>query len=484
MLTKQTHPFQTPVLHTRAHQTAPPTRPQTTLPVPPYPCSATPAHLRPQIPPRTPIKRNPIMTPHHPSTTITMRHTTNATPLCAESLPSPFPFTKWRHFKEAFSPEVVYQARDSSPVPVSSCLDPFGGSGTTPLACQFAGIESTTIEVNPYLADLIEAKLTLYDVEILTRDLGTILHLADKTDPSLTIEDLPETFVEPGVNSRWLFNREVAERILSILLAIASLSSEAHRRLFKVLLGRTLVPLSNAIVNGKGRRYRRSWDKNTKSRGQVDLMFTDAASDAIREIRLRERRKSTVYNLIRGDCRQALKDLESSDLAVFSPPYPNSFDYTDVYNIELWMLGYLRHRKDNSVLRLNTLSSHVQINRDFAPPPAGSQQLDDAIGSLNLIAQQLWNRNIPLMLGAYFAEMSEIVKLVQALLTPGGIICIVVGDSCYAGVPIRVAQILAELSATTGVSVDRVLALREMRKSAQQGGEIQLSENLLVLRTS
>ena len=413
-----------------------------------------------------------------------MRPTANATPLRANKRPSPFPFTKWRHFKEAFSPDLVYQAIDTSELPVHTCLDPFGGSGTTPLACQFAGIESTTIEVNPYLADLIQAKLTLYDVETLTRDLGTILHLADKTDLSPMIDALPATFVEPGVNNRWLFNREVAERLLSILLALPSLSSEAHRRLFKVLLGRTLVPLSNAIVNGKGRRYRRSWRTNTKTRGHVDLMFTDVASDAIREIRLCEFREPTAYNLIRGDCRQALRGLESSDLAVFSPPYPNSFDYTDVYNIELWMLGYLRHRKHNSALRMNTLSSHVQINRDFAPPPAGSQQLDDALGSLNLIAEQLWNRNIPSMLGAYFAEMHEIVQLVHALLTPGGIICIVVGDSSYARVPIRVANILAELSATTGLAVDRVLELREMRKSAQQGGETQLAENLLVLRTS
>ena len=262
--------------------------------------------------------------------------------------------------------------------------------------------------MNPYLADLIEAKLTSYDVEALARDLGTILRLAEKTDPSSRIDNLPVTFVEPGVNSRWLFSREVAERVLSILLAITSLATETHRRLFKILLGRTLVPLSNAFVNGKGRRYRRSWDKNIKSRGEVDVMFTDAASDAIREIRLCESRSLTSYNVLHGDCRQALKALESYDLAVFSPPYPNSFDYTDVYNIELWMLGYLRSRRDNSFLRLSTLSSHVQILREFAPPPAGSQQLDDAIGSLSLMEQKLWNRNIPAMLGAYFAEMTEI----------------------------------------------------------------------------
>lgn len=53
------------------------------------------------------------------------------------------------------------------------------------------------------------------------------------------------------------------------------------------------------------------------------------------------------------------------DLAVFSPPYPNSFDYTDVYNIELWTLGYIRDAASNQRLRSATLSSHVQIGRKF-----------------------------------------------------------------------------------------------------------------------
>jgi len=44
--------------------------------------------------------------------------------------------------------------------PVNRVLDPFGGSGTTALTCGFLGIDSISLEVNPFLADLIAAKLT------------------------------------------------------------------------------------------------------------------------------------------------------------------------------------------------------------------------------------------------------------------------------------------------------------------------------------
>ena len=394
----------------------------------------------------------------------------------------PLPFSKWRHFKEAFSSELVYDAIASYGDEIKYCIDPFGGSGTTALACQFAGIVPTTIEVNPYLADLIESKLQTYDIDQLVRDLTTILRSADKVDPTTGISQLPKTFVEPGSKDRWLFSREVANRIQSLCLAIDSLETAANRRLFKILLGSILVPMSNAIVNGKGRRYRKNWNRLRRSEGEVDLLFTQAASSAIQEIRRFENRICTAYTLIRGDSRELIDGLGPFDLAVFSPPYPNSFDYTDVYNIELWMLGYLTDPGDNADLRERTLSSHVQIHRDYAPAPAGSPLLEETLALLRLNVDQLWNRNIPAMVGAYFAEMLTIMRRLKRVLTEKGEIWIVVGDSSYAGIGIGVANILADFAALEGMVVQRNECLREMRKSAQQGGQEQLAESLLVIR--
>lgn len=392
------------------------------------------------------------------------------------------PFQKWRHFKEAFAPEIVCEAVSSSNIKINRCVDPFGGSGTTALACQFLGVFPTTIEVNPYLADLIEAKLSVYDSERLVRDLRTVLWLANRMDCSESLSKLPATFVEPGVDNRWLFDREVASRVLSLLSAINSLEIEINCRLFKVLLGGILIELSNVVINGKGRRYRRGWEGKRRSAGDVDLAFTEAASAAIGEIGRFGKRASTRYSLIRGDCREAINGLEPFDLAIFSPPYPNSFDYTDVYNIELWMLGYLRATDENRALRASTLSSHVQIHRDFAPAPAGSQHLNEALEALRSKADRLWNPHIPAMLGAYFAEMLGILQSLRLVLNSGGTIWMVVGDSRYAGVAFKVANVLAELAQAEGLSVERLETLREMRASAQQGGQAQLAESLLVLR--
>lgn len=392
------------------------------------------------------------------------------------------PFQKWRHFKEAFAPEIVYEAVRSAPGPVEACIDPFGGSGTTGLACQFLGVRPTTIEVNPYLADLIEAKLCGYDPERLAQDLGTVLRQAGRQDPTRLLAALPATFVEPGAGGRWIFSRSVAERVLGLRLAIGQLGNTAHARLFKVLLGGVLVELSNAVVNGKGRRYRRGWEKRKLSATDVDTAFTDAAAAAIAEIGRYGRRATGDYEVVRGDSRAAIPGRGPFDLAVFSPPYPNSFDYTDVYNIELWMLGYLDGSGANRALREATLASHVQIHRDFAAAPKGSQTLDDTLGALEPLKASLWNPHIPAMVGAYFAELLGITEALATSLRPGGSIWAVVGDSRYAGVPVNVARVHAELAAARGLVVERMETLREMRASAQQGGQAQLAESLVVVR--
>jgi DNA modification methylase len=393
------------------------------------------------------------------------------------------PFQDWRRFKEAFAPELVARAIRESRIAVHSCLDPFGGSGTTALASQFLGVHPTTIEVNPFLADLIEAKLTKYDSDQLARDLGTVLRRSRPMRASAKelFQEAPETFLEPGVNNRWIFDRAVARRIAAILAAINELRNRSHRRLFRVILGGILIDLSNVITSGKGRRYRQNWKERRCDPHSVDLLFADSVGSAIEEIHRYSRRKCSDYTMIRGDARSALDSVQDCELAVFSPPYPNSFDYTDVYNVELWTLGYLTGRRSNHRLRHATLTSHVQIKRDFAKAPTTSKTLGRVLKSLERARPALWNRWIPEMVGAYFADMLSVLGAVHRKLARDGSVWIVAGDSQYAAIRIRTTTILTELAHQQGWAIDGIEPFRSMRSSAQQGRESALRENLIVL---
>lgn len=393
----------------------------------------------------------------------------------------PLPFQQWRNFKEAFAPELVARAVAESGRRVRRCIDPFGGSGTTALTCQFLGVEPVTIEVNPYLADLIEAKLTPHDPGALLRDFRRLKRLV-RQPRQYDLSHLPPTFVEPGVGGRWIYTAEVAQRIECYRSAICRLDSTASQLFFRALLGGVIVGVSNVLVSGKGRRYRQNWMARQAVASDVDDAVLAHIEKALIEVTTHAIRPARAYTLLRGDSRVRLPEVPRADLAVFSPPYPNSFDYTDVYNVELWMLGYLSDAKSNRALRQSTLTSHVQVSRVYSQKPSGSAKLDLVSERLHSETSRLWNRNIPSMVDAYFHDMKKILHELHGKLYANGEVWAVVGDSLYNGVHVPVAEVLEELGAGVGYKSVVKEAFRSMRSSAQQGWRAELSETLLVLR--
>jgi hypothetical protein len=395
------------------------------------------------------------------------------------------PFQDWRSFKEAFAPELIDEAVTETAIalkrPVTRLLDPFGGSGTSALAAQFLGVTPTTIEVNPYLADLIEAKIAKYDFAVLTREFGSLVSGVERRGRSGPVPlGWPTTFVEPGKDGRYLFPEALARTIASYLAEIDQVSDEASRRLFRVLLGGSLLPVSNVVVSGKGRRYRRAANASATPSAFEELFHSKVLS-AIADLKQYEQRRQTDYTLLRGDSRMRVREVASQlELAVFSPPYPNSFDYTDVYNVELWVLGYLTSGRDNRILREATLRSHVQVHRDMSAARETGTILPTILSDLRSRRVDLWSRHIPEMVAAYFDDMSTVLGHIGAGLVPGGRCYQVVGDSRYAGVDIPVARILNEMAPSLGYEVLRSEPFRSMRASPQQGGRHELAETLVV----
>ena len=393
------------------------------------------------------------------------------------------PFQSWRPFKESFAPELIETAFNETPGSIKHIVDPFGGSGTTALAAQFLGVNSTTIEVNPFLADLIEAKICAIDLDQATTELRSVTEHVERHDPSDTpvFSGAPATFVEPGRNRRWLFSRSVAARLLAYRSAIEKIAHPDIQRLFRVILASVTIPVSNVTISGKGRRYRRNWRTRPANPDRVDELFQAGIEQAFTDLQQYGARRCQDYVLLRGDARDLACTVREHDLVVFSPPYPNSSDYTDIYNVELWALGYLDGREANASLRKNTLRSHVQIIHDLTYADLQSPLFVDTITALHSIRSKLWNRHIPEMIGAYMEDLAKVLQGLAVGLRPRGRMYMVVGNSCYADIEVEVAEILAEIAPQLGYEIVRLDPVRAIRMSPQQGGRQKLAETLVVL---
>lgn len=392
------------------------------------------------------------------------------------------PFQRWFKFKEAFSPKFVHDVIQRSSIEVKNILDPFGGSGTTALTSQLMGIKPTTIEVNPFLADLIESKLTSYNSESLIDDWSYVMKIVDIQTPDLALlyKNAPKTLYNNSEDLRWIFNKEIIYRIAQYRESFEKIEKKENKNLLKVLLGAILIPFSNVLINGKGRRYRKNWQSLTYSTDSFDAALRQKVDDAIFDIVRYSRTKSEEYSLFRGDSRKLISEVETSDLVLFSPPYPNTFDYTDIYNVELWALGYLNDSEDNKTLRSNTLRSHVQIKMSSSPQPISST-LSETLNKLDGKRKELWNKNIPDMISYYFHDINVIMTESMRVLENNGMAVIVIGDSRYSDIKIDTTKITCELAKEIGFTIKDLQEIRIMKSSAQQGWAKNLSETAIFL---
>ncbi|SMX28217.1 DNA methylase [Pelagimonas phthalicica] len=394
------------------------------------------------------------------------------------------PFSSWYRFKEAFSPEIVKHAIVDHPTKVKACIDPFSGSGTTALTAQFLGVPSTSYEVNPFLADLGRAKTEYYDIKELRSSFHSVVQSAQTHESTFDHNNeanLPETFVEPGKNGKWLFNADVAHQVFRLRDAISCLNDPTLRRLFEVILGSSLIENSNVVINGKGRRYRKSWQQRPKTKFDLLDTFQTRAERCFVDIESFNSKSAVPARIELQDVRDEDLCFPEFDVSVFSPPYPNSFDYTDVYNVELWMLGYLKNRIQNVELRRQTLTSHVQISKAFARLVDQPALLTETVEKLQIQQDRLWDKRIPRMIETYFLEMSNLLENLAKSKKPKGRVWIVVGNSQYAGVEIETGRILAEIAKGLGYNVVKNDISRKLRTSPQQGGSPRLGEAILVL---
>lgn len=407
----------------------------------------------------------------------------NAPPATTNQAAQSIAFQRWFHFKEAFSPSFVTTAIETLDYRPEHVIDPFGGSGTSAITCQLHGIPATTVEVNPFLADVIRAKTTNIDAETLIKAAQSFRHGLARTKPDLDVlAYLPNTFIESDDKDRWIFSLSVAQRLSQYLKCIRQIADPNVRRFFRVALGAVLVECSNVYVNGKGRRYRSKWQETEADGDRLDFRFQEQFNTAFEDVRRFAGRPPTNIKVVHGDSRLAMRDLtKPADLIVFSPPYPNSFDYTDIYNVELWTLGYLSSSVDNARLRRSTVHSHVQIQRVAETPKHFSPSLQVVFEALKDKRELLWDNHLPEMVQGYFRDLERILVESLRLVTDRGKVLMVVGDSCYAEILIDVPAILVELAKAIGFKKTHIFEVRKMRSSAQQGGSHQLRESIVEL---
>jgi DNA modification methylase len=401
---------------------------------------------------------------------------------------SQLPRHRWYHLKEGFSASLVEEAITRKLTGTDQklhILEPFCGTGTTPLTVALASHFCTAIEVNPFLAFTARVKTTAeqWRKQQFLSNLDDVIKVSSKGTHS-HLEGF-STFTERNGLKKWLFNRSVLRRFTSLIAAINGFG-DIYADAMKLSALVAAYNCCNAKRDGKALRYKSNWRELRYSGKDLIKQFHLHALSMLQDV-LEHPINSEFKPVIRtGDSRKELSVLEDDkfDLVVTSPPYLNSFDYSDIYRPELFLGEYVRDNDELKQIRLATVRSHIQVKWP-SRTTFQSTLLNPVLEELKE-SDSLWDKRIPLMVRAYFDDMWRIFKAIKPKMRTNGQIWLVVSTSAYGGVHIPVDFIVADAANQAGFSLDSIHRLRHLRAAGQQWKQFKtkappLRESLIIM---
>lgn len=396
------------------------------------------------------------------------------------------PRHRWYAFKEGFSSLLVQRAilemRQDVGKDKLLVLDPFSGSGTTPLTSIQNGCDSIGLEVNPFMGFVSKTKcLQFANYDTLEKELELIIQSSKKLVKS-PLENM-STFSESKGKKKWLFNLPVLRQYETIKKQIVN--SDYHD-FFQLALISSVMKCCNAEKDGKCLRYKRDWQNLNYDNEDLKRIFRESVNTIISDVKTEERfRAESQINL--GSALHSIKNISSNsvDLVVFSPPYLNTFDYSDIYRPELYLCDFISNNDDLRTIRQETLRSHVQVNWKNKDKPASLWAVEVA-RQVEEKKSDLWNGGIPDMINNYFYDMEILYKELYRVCCKGAQLWFVVGTSSYVGIEIPVDLMLTDVASSCGWNPISVNVLRKLRTSSQCISEevrkVRLRESLIICK--
>ena len=362
---------------------------------------------------------------------------------------------RWYLFPHSFSPEFVVALIDEWCLTSADLLlDPFVGSGTTPLAARARRVTTVGYDLMPLAAFVSNVKSYSYQLDHTQGIWGELKANLEVDRRS------PSTRSYPALVSRALSDGR-ADALDSISRAIDETTcSSAYRDFFQLALLAIIPHMSHAVANGGWLRWQNMGDKASCAKGRfikrVELMMSDLeepqeGADGERVAMIADARAMPAAN-------------DTYTAVITSPPYPNRHDYTRIFGVEL-MFAF--HDWDtNRALRYQTFHSHPEARPrrpsavEYVPPG----RLESAIAGLS-------DRRVSDMLRGYFLDLYLCLKEVFRVCTSGAKIAFVLGNVQYDGNGVPVDEFAAELGEFVGLSCTEIRAVRWRGNSAQQMGK-------------
>jgi DNA modification methylase len=372
------------------------------------------------------------------------------------------PIHRWYPYLEGYGPEFVRSIAATYMPSAQSILEPFAGSGTTPLALGTLGITCGYCEANPVLREITRIKFGIahlpesqraalsHQISTLAEELPT--HVSRSTQ-DMALKQSYQACFDRSV----FFDESTFASVLNLRSLVDKLKVE-NSHLADAL---TLSILAKLVICSN---LKRAGDVRFKTESELELKPGSIVKEIQGHLNLiaQDCFSNELYvgnaSLICEDARQ-LEALSSfhADGVITSPPYINGTNYIRNTKLELWFQRDLRVSLDLRKFRDMVVTAGIN-------DVAGNQDYEPVSDSVALVVDELkkdaYDQRIPLMVAAYFADMLKVFRGIHRHTNPNAVVCIDIGDSKYGGVHVPTHSLLADVASLAGFNLETAIPLR------------------------
>ena len=391
------------------------------------------------------------------------------------------PLHEWYPWLEGYSPAFVESVIGNYCPSAKSVLDPFAGTGTTPLTASRLAKRAYYSEINPVLQFLTDSKVIALqlrdrDRTKLVKELTELTDsLSDRIGQSRQDTQLRQSYRDVFGNSKF-FEDDVFTEILRCRALIDDIgyASPLTARFLTIGTLSALIPASRLIRRGD-LRFK---TEEERTRGRANLLdeIRKALDIVIRDITdLSAIPQAPILLLENAKNLHQIPPL-SVDAVITSPPYLNGTNYFRNTKIELWFLRCIKQRANLARFRFNSMT--VGINDVTVSKPIGELP-PDAIPIVKTLKANAYDARIPRMVACFASEMHVLLQTLSGHTRKDGTIIIDIGDSAYAGVHIPTDRLIAQSLNIAGFELcsERILRQRYSRS------QMKLTQKLLVFKS-
>jgi len=398
------------------------------------------------------------------------------------------PVHRWFRYKEAYSADLLnglLRHAGAAEKRGLVLLDPYCGVGTALLSAQVnpALISSATgVERNPFVAFVARTKLSWPLIDTRELDRACAAALSAQEEPSTVLPQLS------SIRTGRCMSRHIARRLVSLRDSILRLPETAERDALLLGLAASVEPLSKVRKDGRALRIvdrprrhtiptlRRKWTQIRHDVAEMQAAHPRVAAATVEH----------------GDGRALDSvpiDTASVDLILTSPPYPNNIDYSEVYKLELWLLGFVSSGEEFLRLRKTTLRSHPTSDLRTKPEPdflnaiAGDPlaRFFSPLLRRTEAHREKWRNKLAL---GYFSDLWVSLKEQYRCLRRGGRAFLVLGNSLHgrAGEAYLIPTdlLVGQLAKEVGLDLEKIIVARNTRR--RLSGNHFLRESIICLR--